>query len=151
FRRPWVGEQAVVETVGDQTSGIAQHHVAGAGRERGAAEPLVRRRRPLVASGGDCGVMDNGIDRVISRKCAVEFNSSAKRLDGFVAGVGEGSGRSEGDPRSAIGKGKVGRVLELERRGKVETRARVHDEFAVEVRFSEGWCNVDSNAALTGG
>ena len=122
---PWVDEAAVVEAVDDQASGVTQHHVAGAGGEGGAPEPLVGRRSPLVARGRDRGVTHNRVDRVVPGQGAVERDAGAERLDGLVARVGKGRRRLEADPRSPNAEGDVGRMVELQRGGQVEARAQI--------------------------
>src|ERR1019366_9168939 len=135
---PWVDEAAVVEAVDDQARGVTQHHVAGAGGEGGATEPLVGRRRPLVARGRDPGVTHNRVDRVIVGQGAVERDAGAERLDGLVARVGKGRRRLEADPRSSNAEGEVGRMVELQRGGQVEARSLSYHKLAVEMRLSEG-------------
>ena len=85
LRRPWVDEEAVVEAVDDQASGVAQHYVAGAGREGWASEPLVGRRRPLIACRRDRSITHNRVDRVVADQRAIECYAGAERLHGFVA------------------------------------------------------------------
>jgi hypothetical protein len=151
---PWVDEAAVVEAVDDQAGGVPQHHAAG-GDGDGAAEDkgaLVARglrttgwaRRSLVARGRDRGVAHNRVDRVAVGQGAVERDAGAERLDGLVAGVGKGRRRLEADPRSPIAEGKVGRMVELERGGQVEARARRYHPLVANVRLGEGRRKVDA-------
>src|SRR5262249_60076226 len=82
---PWIDEETVVETVDHQASGVAQHHGAGGSRKRGTAEPLVGRRRSLVARGRDGRVTYHHIDRMIPRERTVERDARAERLDRLPA------------------------------------------------------------------
>ena len=55
---------------------------------------------------------------------AVERDAGAERLDGLVARMGKSRRRLEADSRSPIAEGEVGRMVELQRRGQIEARAR---------------------------
>ena len=100
--------------------------------EGGTAEPLVGRRRSLVARGRDRGVTHHRVDLVVAGQRAVERDAGAERLDGLVAGVGKGRRRLEADSRSPDAEGEVGRMVELQRSGQFEARARPPASSAVE-------------------
>ena len=51
---------------------------------------------------------------------------NGKVPDGFVARVGKGRRRLEGDPGSPVAEGEVGRMVELQWGGYVEARARIY-------------------------
>ncbi len=93
--------------------------------EGGAPEPLVGLRRPLVACGRDLFVTHNRVDLVVVGQGFVERDAGAERQDGLVARVGKGRRRLEADPRSPDAEGHVGRMVELQRFGQVEARARI--------------------------
>ena len=59
---------------------------------------------------------------------AVECDAGAERLHRLIARVCKGCHRLEADPRSSIAERKVGRVVELERRGQVEARTRSYHQ-----------------------
>ena len=158
---PRVDECAEIEAVDDQSGGVAQHHVAGpvgdddsvvgkgAGEEGGSSEPLVGFGLALVAGDGDLGVAHNGVDGMVFGQGAIESDAGSKRLDGLVAGVGEGCRRLEADAGSAIAEGKVGGMAELEWGGQIEARAQGYYRFAGGMRTSEGRSEVDACAGWT--
>ena len=82
---------------------------------------------------------------------AVERDAGAKRLDRLVARVSKGRRRLEADSRSAIAEGKVGRMVELQRRGQVEACARSYHLLGVDMRLGEGGRKVDAGAGRTRG
>src|SRR5262249_13613018 len=101
LRRPRIDEQAVVETVDDEASGVTQDHGAGGAGEQRPAEPLVGRWSALVARCGHAGVPHDGVNRVVLGQRAIERDAGAERLNGLVARVHEPRLRLEADSRSA--------------------------------------------------
>ena len=145
---PRVDEAAIVEAVGDQTRGVTQNHTAAGAGERRAPEPLVGRRHPLIARGRNRGVThgstDNCVNRVLFDQWSIQRDASAERLDGLVARMGKGRRRREGNPRSLVIEGEVGRMVELQRGGEVEARARIYRGLTAEMRVREGRREVDT-------
>jgi hypothetical protein len=109
---PWINKAPVVEAVDNQASDITQHHVTGAAGEGRSPEPLVGFLRPLIACGRNLGVMHNRVDRVVFDQWAVEHDTGAERLNGFVARVGEGCRRLKADSGSPVAEREVRSMVE---------------------------------------
>ena len=112
----------IVEAVNDQSSGVTQHHAAVVAKG-GTAEPLVGRRRPLVARGRDCCVTHHRVDLVVvgqglSSVMPVPSGWSGSLLEWAKAVAGW---KLMPVPRTL--KGRLARVVELQRGLQFETRA----------------------------
>ena len=81
---PRIDEAAVVEAVDDEACGVAQHHAARARRERRAAEPLVGRRRALVARGRRRGVAHDASIAVLAGERRVERDALPSACTGSL-------------------------------------------------------------------
>src|SRR4030095_9982705 len=82
---PWVDEEAVVEAVDHQASGVTQYHCPRAGGQGWAPEPLVGHGSPLIARRRHNGVTHNCVDLVVLRQRSVERDAGAEWLGRLLA------------------------------------------------------------------
>src|ERR1051325_7930655 len=108
---------------------------------------MVGRRGPLVACGGDDGIAHSRVNVMILAKRSVERDAGAERLHRLIARMRESRRRLKTDPRSLDGEGEVGRMVELQRGGKVQARAVRDDPFAGGMGSGEGGREVNAGAS----
>jgi len=134
---PWVDEQSVVEAVDDQASGVSQHHGAGAVGESWPSEPLVGRRRPLVARVRHRGVTHHCVDRVGSDQGFVERDAGAERQTGSLLEWAKAVAGVKLIPVPRALKGMFAACLNFKGGGQVEARAVGDRVLAGEVHVGE--------------
>ena len=79
FRGPRVDQAAVVEAVDDPAAASRSTMLPARWAKGRATEPLVRRRRALIARRRDRGVAHHRVDRVIAGQGLVERDAGAER------------------------------------------------------------------------